>query len=229
MSKFHAYLKGKNKHITPSILSADFNHLGKSVEDCISRGMQILHFDVMDGHFVPAISFGPPVLKSLNKTFDCFFDVHLMVTHPQNQVHQFISAGADHITFHVESDCDIPSLIQIIKDEDIGVGLVVKPNTDWKVLIPFLADLDLILIMTVEPGAGGQAMLEDCLSKVVELKEYMQENGLDVPVQIDGGVNVRTMEKAVACGADLFVAGSAVFGDSDGTVAGYDKLDQYLK
>ena len=203
--------------IAPSILSADFSRLGNEIADIRSGGADYIHFDVMDGEFVPNISIGIPVLKSLRKITDRFIDVHLMITTPLRFAKAFCDAGADLVVFHVEaySYQNISDAIDVVKAQGKKVGLAVKPRTPAAVLYPFIERLDLVLVMTVEPGFGGQSFMPDQLPKIKELRHEIERRGLDCELEVDGGVDPVTAKLCKAAGANVLVAGSAVFGKAD--------------
>lgn len=203
--------------IAPSILSADFSRLGNEITDIRSGGADYIHFDVMDGEFVPNISIGIPVLKSLRKITDMFIDVHLMITTPLRFAKAFCDAGADLVVFHVEADSyqNISDAIDVVKAQGKKVGLAVKPRTPAAVLYPFIDRLDLVLVMTVEPGFGGQSFMPDQLPKIKELRHEIKRRGLDCELEVDGGVDPVTAKLCKAAGANVLVAGSAVFGKAD--------------
>lgn len=203
--------------IAPSILSADFSRLGDEIADIRSGGADYIHFDVMDGEFVPNISIGIPVLKSLRKITDMFIDVHLMITTPLRFAKAFCDAGADLVVFHVEADSyqNISDAIDVVKAQGKKVGLAVKPRTPAAVLYPFIERLDLVLVMTVEPGFGGQSFMPDQLPKIKELRHEIERRGLDCELEVDGGVDPVTAKLCKAAGANVLVAGSAVFGKAD--------------
>ena len=203
--------------IAPSILSADFSRLGNEITDIRSGGADYIHFDVMDGEFVPNISIGIPVLKSLRKITDMFIDVHLMITTPLRFAKAFCDAGADLVVFHVEADSyqNISDAIDVVKAQGKKVGLAVKPRTPAAVLYPFIERLDLVLVMTVEPGFGGQSFMPDQIPKIKELRHEMERRRLDCELEVDGGVDPVTAKLCKAAGANVLVAGSAVFGKAD--------------
>lgn len=180
----------------------------------------MLHYDVMDGHFVPNISFGVPVLKSLHKEMpDALFDVHLMITNPLDYVHAFAEAGANLINFHLESQSGPLETIAAIRSEGCKVGMTIKPNTPVEALFPYLDQLDLVLVMSVEPGFGGQKFMPSALDKVAELATQRERRGLHFLIELDGGINLDTGRQSVAAGADVLVAGSAIFDHADITSA----------
>ena len=204
--------------IAPSLLAADFKNLGQEVSKLQQNGIQFLHFDVMDGHFVPNLSFGVPVLESLKPSFDFIYDVHLMVTNPAFIAEKFIQAGANIIIFHfeaMENEEDVLALIKTIKAKGLKAGLSIKPNTKVEVLNPFLNDLDLILIMSVEPGFGGQKFMSSALDKINYLAKLKERKKYKYLIEVDGGINAETGKLCVAAGVDILVAGSYLFGKED--------------
>lgn len=197
--------------IAPSLLSCDFSQLGKEIERMDKAGADYMHLDVMDGHFVPNITFGAPVIKTVRKFTNKPFDVHLMISEPLRYIDDFADAGADIITFHVECDSDIDKTIDKIKSRGVKAGLVIKPKTEASAVFEYLEKLDMVLVMTVEPGFGGQSFMEDMLPKVLQLKAECKRRGIDLPVEVDGGIGEATIAKAAAAGVDICVAGTAVF------------------
>lgn len=171
----------------------------------------MLHLDVMDGHFVPNITFGPPVIKSIRKRTDIVFDVHLMISEPHKYIEDFVNAGADIITFHVESESDVKETIKKIKSFSCKAGLSVKPGTPIETVFPYLEELDMVLVMTVEPGFGGQSFMSDMTDKIVTLRKKLGSMGKTTDIQVDGGINAETVAIVSEAGANVIVAGSSVF------------------
>lgn len=197
--------------LAPSILSADFCELGKQIEEIERAGAQYLHVDVMDGIFVPSISFGMPIVSCLRPRTGMFMDVHMMVTEPERYVEEFVRCGADGVTIHEEAcDC-IENTLKKIRESGAKAGLAINPETPVEKLYPYLEQLDMALIMTVHPGFGGQKYIEECTDKIRVLRKTITERGLDVKLQIDGGVNLDNLSMNLEAGADVIVAGSAVF------------------
>ena len=201
--------------ISPSILACDFTKLGEEIESIRLGGAEMAHLDVMDGIFVTNISFGLPVIESIRKSTSMFLDVHLMITKPERYIERFIDAGADLVTFHIEAtDCP-DKCIEMIKSKGKLAAISVKPNTPVEDIYPYLDRCDMILIMTVEPGFGGQSFMPDMLEKVKTLRAEIERRGLNIDIQVDGGINAETSKMAVKAGANVLVAGSAVFKAAD--------------
>jgi ribulose-phosphate 3-epimerase len=203
--------------LAPSILSADFAELAAEVER-VSEVADLLHVDVMDGHFVPNLTIGPPVVKSLRKRTDLFLDCHLMVDNPAVLLEEFADAGADRCIVHVELGDPRP-LFDELRARDVGVGLVLNPPTSVDAVMPYLDQIDLLLVMSVNPGWGGQSFIPEVLDKVAVARKEIDARGLAVEIEIDGGINVDTAPAAAAAGCDILVAGSAVFHAPDPAAA----------
>ena len=201
--------------ISPSVLASDLSNLASEVAEIEKAGAELVHLDVMDGSFVTNISFGLPVIRCLRKHSDMFFDVHLMIDEPIRYVGRFADAGADLITVHAEACSDVTETLLAIQKTGKKVGLSVKPNTPIESIYPYLSLCDMILVMTVEPGYGGQALIPETLDKVAVLKEELRRRGLSIDIQVDGGINAKNAEDAKRAGANVLVAGSSVFGASD--------------
>ena len=208
--------------IAPSLLSADFSQLAESVRWVEQAGAQILHLDVMDGHFVPNISFGPGIIKSIRKQSKMFFDAHLMIMDPQRYAESFVEAGCDHITFHIEVTKEPQEVIKIIRDLGVSVSVSLNPTTEVSQIESILDQVDMVLVMSVWPGFGGQVFIPDVLLKVTKLRKCL---GLHQRLEIDGGIDAQTIGAASSAGADTFVAGTAVY-KADDPHAAMKKLHQ---
>ena len=199
--------------LAPSLLAANFANLEKELSDITKGGAQYLHVDVMDGSFVPSISFGMPLIESIRKVTDLVFDVHLMIDSPERYI-EFVRCGADIITVHAESTKHLSRVIQAIKEKGVKVGVSVNPATPLSVLEYVLEDIDMVLIMSVNPGFGGQKYIPNITGKIQALRNILDEKGLNVDIEVDGGIKLQNVEEVLGAGANVIVAGSAVFGDA---------------
>lgn len=203
--------------LAPSILSADFGHLGRDIDIVTEAGAEYIHFDVMDGMFVPNISVGLPVLASVRKGTQAVLDVHLMVTKPERYVQEFVKKGADIVTIHYEATDDVAENIRLIKEAGAKVGISIKPATPAEVLFPYLKDIDMALVMSVEPGFGGQAFIPESYDKIRALRSEADRLGIQLDIEVDGGVGTGNIKKLADAGVNVFVAGSSVYkGDAAG-------------
>jgi len=201
--------------LAPSILSADFSRLGEQVARVEQAGVEYLHIDVMDGHFVPNITIGPLVVEALRPESKLVFDVHLMIENPDNYVEQFVKAGADIVGIHVEAAHHLHRSVQLIKSLGVRASVSLNPATPLSTIEYILQDVDMVLIMSVNPGFGGQKFIPNVLPKISALRSMIKERGLNVDIQVDGGINPGTAGRVVAAGANVLVAGSAIFGAAD--------------
>ena len=197
--------------LSPSILAADFAILGEQIKEADEAGAEYIHIDVMDGVFVPSISFGMPVIASSRKTTKKIFDVHLMIVEPERFVKEFAECGADSITFHIEATEDVDEIIDLIHDLGCKAGMSIKPRTPVEVVEKYLHKLDMLLVMTVEPGFGGQKYIPESTERIREIRRMADEQGLDLDIQVDGGITKENVQVVLDAGANVIVAGSAVF------------------
>ncbi|MDO4261792.1 MAG: ribulose-phosphate 3-epimerase [Eubacteriales bacterium] len=200
-----------NYYLSPSILSADFAHLGEDIGKAQAAGTQYLHYDVMDGLFVPSISFGMPVLESVRRITDLVLDVHLMIVDPDRYIDDFVKCGADIITVHQEACKDVRRTLEMIRERGVKAGVTIKPGTPLTALEDVLPLADMILLMTVEPGFGGQAYIPESTQKIRDLRQMLDERGLSTDVEVDGGIKKDNLEMVLDAGANVIVAGSAIF------------------
>ncbi|MFG6115176.1 ribulose-phosphate 3-epimerase [Halobacillus sp. MO56] len=201
--------------IAPSILSADFAKLGHEIQEVVDGGADYIHIDVMDGHFVPNITIGPLIVDAVRPVTDLPLDVHLMIENAEQYIEAFAKAGADIITVHQEANVHLHRTIQLIKSHGVKAGVVINPATPAEAIKPILADVDLVLLMTVNPGFGGQSFIESVVPKIQQIADWRKEMDLSFEIEIDGGVNSETAKTCVEAGADVLVAGSAVFNKED--------------
>ena len=202
--------------IAPSVLSADFARLAEEIAEITEAGVKIVHLDVMDGHFVPNITIGPPVIAKLRSVSDLVFDAHLMISDPEKYAEPFARAGADHITFHIETTDDPERLVEKLHDLGCTAGICLNPETPVEAIEAVAPICEMVLVMTVHPGFGGQAFMPDAAKKIARIRKLV---GPDVRIEVDGGIDPQTAPKAVSYGADTLVAGNAIFGETDRVAA----------
>lgn len=205
----------RSKKIAPSILSADFAHLADEIARVTEAGADMIHVDVMDGHFVPNFTIGPPIVKAIRKVTQLPLDVHLMMTHPEDFIHEFIKAGSNYLTVHVETCPHLHRTIQSIREEGVKAGVTLNPATPLSSVEEILGDVDLLLIMSVNPGFGGQNFIPSVLEKLRRARKMIDERGEKVELEVDGGVKIENVAAMAHAGADIFVAGSAIFNSKD--------------
>ena len=210
--------------VSPSLLAADFGKLDAQIAEVAAAGAEMLHLDVMDGALVPNISFGVPVIESLRSRSELLFDVHLMIDRPLFYAEKFVKAGADHITFHVESSDDPAETIKEIHRLGVTAGMSLKPATPVEAIFPYLDDLELILVMTVEPGFGGQSFMADQVAKIAAFKQEISRRGKNIHIEVDGGIGVKTAPAVLEAGANILVAGTSVFRHPESMAAGVAAL-----
>jgi len=217
-------VRGSEVKIAPSILSADFARLGEQVLEAVEAGAHYVHIDVMDGHFVPPITIGPAVVKAIRPLTNLLFDVHLMVERPERQIEQFAQAGADILTVHAEVCPNLHELVQSIKKLGVKAGVSVNPGTPLAAVEGVLPQVDLLLVMTVNPGYAGQAFMEEVVGKIADARRMLDDAALGAELEVDGGISAQTAPKVVRAGADVLVAGSAVFNDRESVRDAIDRL-----
>ena len=208
----HTLPKTGTFEIAPSILSADFANLEPEMRQMTAEGIRIIHLDVMDGHFVPNITFGPPAVKSIRQATDAVLDTHLMITDPEKYAPEFIKAGSDQITFHIETVDDPIAFVNYLHDQGVSAGVTLNPKTAVQTIEKVAPHCEMVLVMTVQPGFGGQSFMEDACQKCTRVREIV---GPDVRIEVDGGIGADTIAIARDYGADTFVAGNAIFGRTD--------------
>lgn len=211
--------------LAPSLLAADFNRLGEQIKETEQCGAQYLHIDVMDGIFVPSISFGMPLIQSIRPTSRQFFDVHLMIVEPERYIKEFAACGADGITFHLEATKEPQQVIEQIHSYGIQAGISIKPGTTLEEVFPYVSQVEMMLMMSVEPGFGGQAYIPESTERIARMKQYIRENRLETKLEVDGGIDAGNVSEVIQAGADIFVAGSAVFRNAAIT----ENIDKFMK
>jgi len=203
------------KKIAPSILSADFTKLGEEIEAVEKAGADYIHIDVMDGHFVPNITVGPMIVKAAREVTDLPLDVHLMIENPERYIDDFVTAGSDLITAHAETVTHLHRILRVIRDAGVKAGVSLNPATPLSSIEHVLNNLDMVVLMTVNPGFGGQSFIPEVLPKIEELKRMIDQKDMEIDIEVDGGINVENIAKIARAGANIFVAGNAIFGSND--------------
>ena len=222
--KSFSELSNQTVLVSPSILASDFANLEREIQAVEAAGADLIHVDVMDGHFVPNISIGVPVVQSLRPVTKLPLDVHIMISDPLFYAESFAKAGADTIVFHIESDSEVQATIDKIKSFGVSVGIALKPATPASTLVPFLNQLDMVLLMTVEPGFGGQSFMEDLMPKVSEVRSMIEATGKNIHLEVDGGIAPATAKTVIAAGANMLVAGTAIFKAPEGMKSAIDQI-----